>query len=256
MSPDLPPEPTPSPEGALASPQREGSAEPLESVVQGHAPPKWQEDIPPSDQEELNKFGLSTGLHVLVADIRMSTSLMKEAVRPANHVAILDNFVSFSRDRALQNHGWYDKFTGDGFIAYWVYGREDIERHLIDVLTYARDVLSNFDQVIRAFRQNSHNFPSGVGIALGLASGPCSLVRVGGSLTAVGAPMVGARRMVDSCGPGRLLCNVFLGEVLESSSQLQDAARFKVQRAKVDTKEYPEGQEAYWITFDDLASKE
>src|SRR5262245_34767217 len=89
-----------------------------------HAPDKWQEIISPQELQRLVKTGDHVGLHVLVGDIRKSTSLMKESISSKRFAIITSDFMKAVKDAAGKNDGWFDKFTGDGFIIYWIYGDE------------------------------------------------------------------------------------------------------------------------------------
>src|SRR3712207_9206258 len=48
--------------------------------IDHHAPEGWQKIIPSAKLEQLLETGDQIGLHVLVGDIRQSTSLMKESI--------------------------------------------------------------------------------------------------------------------------------------------------------------------------------
>ena len=59
-------------------------------------------------------------MFVMAADIRESTTLMKEAVRFERFALVMDKFVSSVRRGIRRSGGWFDKFMGDGFLAYWI----------------------------------------------------------------------------------------------------------------------------------------
>lgn len=56
---------------------------------------------------------------ILSADIRRSTFLMKEAEQLTEYARIMTAFIELSREIVGRWAGWFDKFMGDGFIAYW-----------------------------------------------------------------------------------------------------------------------------------------
>lgn len=114
---------------------------------------------------------------------------------------------------------------------------------------FCRSILPAADSLIANLRRNSRNFPVGVGLSLGADSGPCELVLVGGALTLVGSPIVGATRMVAGAEANRTLVNVFLGEKLERDKQRLSEVGIRVERTSVSTKEYPRGQVAYELLF-------
>jgi hypothetical protein len=78
-------------------------------------------------------------------------------------------------------------------------------------------------------------------------------VQIGGELTIVGAPVVGAVRMVTAASqPREILANVFLGErVLEEQEGVYKGLGVRVEREHRPTKEYPQGQEVYALSFVD-----
>jgi class 3 adenylate cyclase len=77
-------------------------------------------------------------------------------------------------------------------------------------------------------------------------------VEIAGELTVVGSPVVGAVRMVTAAtGPGEILANVFLGERLRAESEgVYKQLGVTVTRDQRVTKEYPNGQEVYTLTFE------
>ena len=184
-------------------------------------------------------------MFVMAADIRESTLLMKEAVRFEQFAKIMDKFVSAVRSGIGTPGGWFDKFTGDGFLAYWIAPstpKEEYQRRLIEL--FHRRVLEDF-------RRNSRNLSDGVGLSIGLDAGPGFLVEIAGELTLVGPPVVGAVRMVNAASrPQEIFANVYLGEhLLDEQSGIYEALGMTATRESRPTKEYPNGQEVYVLTF-------
>lgn len=56
---------------------------------------------------------------IVSADIRKSTFLMKEAQDLAEYARIMTGFIRSARNIVGNFGGWFDKFMGDGFLAYW-----------------------------------------------------------------------------------------------------------------------------------------
>lgn len=69
-----------------------------------------------TDQEQNTK--LTTHV-ILSADIRKSTFLMKEASDLSVYAGIMTSFINHSKKLVADHGGWFDKFMGDGFLAYW-----------------------------------------------------------------------------------------------------------------------------------------
>jgi class 3 adenylate cyclase len=198
-------------------------------------------------------------MFVMAADIRNSTLLMKEAVKFERFAFIMDKFVTAVRRGIRKSGGWFDKFTGDGFLAYWIVqsGSEDAyHEQFVEAagnLTHTAHTLVDFFHrlVLEDFRRNSRNLPEGVGLSMGLDAGPGYLVQIAGELTVVGPPVVGAVRMATAAElPGEIIANVFLGERLRDEQDgVYQALGVSVAREYRPTKEYPKGQEVYALTF-------
>lgn len=194
----------------------------------------------------LENDGLDCEAFVVVTDLRESTSLMKEAIDLTGFARALHEFTANAHRDAWATRGWFDKFTGDGFIAYW----PDLERaaqetRAREALEFCRRTQRRFPATMSRFRQNSQNLPVRAGLGLGLDSGSCRLAMVGGDLTVVGTPVVGAVRMVSAASAGQLLVNVHLGEAL--TRDFVELPGLRVSRTLAKTKEYEDGQEAYLV---------
>jgi class 3 adenylate cyclase len=219
--------------------------------IDHHAPEGWQKIISSDELEQLLRNGGQIGLHVLVGDIRQSTSLMKESISSKEFAQITRDFMKAIKSTASSNEGWFDKFTGDGFIIYWVYG-DDPNKYIQRILAFCQALLSYFPEVLNKYRMNSQNFPANVGLSLGVDSGQCSLIEIG-DLNILGPPVVGASRMVSAAESFEILLNVSIGAVLYKDRKQLAARGIWVFKKKIKTKEYGQGndsgQEAYSVQF-------
>jgi class 3 adenylate cyclase len=155
------------------------------------------------------------------------------------------------RDTASKNEGWFDKFTGDGFIIYWIYGDEDNQqKYISQILSFSDALLSIFPEVMNEYRTNSTNFPADIGLSLGIDSGLCTLVKIE-DLNIIGPPVVGASRMVAEAEPFEVLFNVSIGAWLnKDKDRLARDYGICIERKYIKTTEYGEtGQEAYSVRF-------
>ncbi|MGO8877172.1 MAG: adenylate/guanylate cyclase domain-containing protein [Acidimicrobiales bacterium] len=186
---------------------------------------------------------------VISCDIGKSTFLMKEAVSPARYASTLDQYVSAAKHVVRNHAGWFDKFTGDGFLAYWPYGQGDLIP-TIEMVIKAMLVAIDFfnDKFIPLFRANSQNFPDGVGISMGLDAGTCFPAVVADDLTIIGAPVVGAVRMGSVALASEFISNVYAGEFLYTHQGSLFPAGISIGQEYRDTKEYR--QQVFPITWD------
>ena len=239
--------------------ERERERARIVGLLEKHAPPDWEERF--RKDELLDAIIDTTPLQmfVMAADIRESTLLMKEAVQFERFAKIMDKFVSAVRSGIGTPGGWFDKFTGDGFLAYWITPttpKEDYQRRFVEaagnLAHTAHELIELFHRrVLEDFRRNSRNLSDGVGLSIGLDAGPGFLVEIAGELTLVGPPVVGAVRMVNAASrPQEVFANVYLGEHLHDEQDgIYEALGMTATRESRPTKEYPKGQEVYALTF-------
>lgn len=232
----------------------QGSAR-LENLVQRHAPRNWRDSLSPTQVRELVEDGRPMEMIAMAVDIRKSTLIMKEQIDFKQFAGILSEFVTSSARLIRWSGGWFDKFTGDGLLAYWIFPDGDWEPFAERPLNVCRHMLANFQKTaFPALKRNARNLPAGVGLSVGIDAGPTHLVKVAGDLTVVGSSVVGATRMVDTAaGPWETVCNVHFGEPLyQQRERLRDELGIEVTKSVGATKEY-EAQEAYAIHFPEIA---
>ena len=229
-------------------------------LLKAHAPPDWEKRFRRDDLVDAIIDGEPLQMFVMAADIRESTMLMKEAVRFERFAFIMDKFVTAVRRGIGSPGGWFDKFTGDGFLAYWVVQtapedeyNEAFVQAAGNIVHTAQSLIDFFHRrVLEDFRNNSRNLSGGVGLSMGLDAGPAYLVQIGGELTVVGPPVVGAVRMVNAATrPREIMANIFLGERIRAEQNgVYAGLGVTVTREHRPTKEYPRGQEVYALTFE------
>ena len=221
----------------------------LDAVLARHAPPGARASLGDRAVEELlDHRSTSVEASVVVGDLRLSSLVLRESVQTTLFARFIVGFTEAVRSLANANGGWFDKFTGDGFIAYWITPPGQ-PAALRDVPEFCQSLLPAASNLVANLRRTSRNFPVGVGLSLGADAGPCELVRVGEALTLVGGPIVGASRMVAGASPGQTLLNVYLGEQIAGEREWLADSGIRLERTSVRTKEYPRGQEAYELRF-------
>ncbi len=228
-------------------------------LLKPHAPRDWRERFRGDELLDAVIDGEPIQMFVMAADIRESTTLMKEAIRFERFALVMDKFVSSVRRGITRSGGWFDKFTGDGFLAYWLLqdAPADVyEKGFVqtagDVVFTAHSLVELFHRrVLEDFRTNSRNLSAGAGLSMGLDAGPGYLMKIADELTIVGPPVVGAVRMVTAAvEPWEIVANLFLGRRLqEQQDGAFEALGVTVTREFRPTKEYPRGQEVYALTF-------
>jgi class 3 adenylate cyclase len=245
------------PEAVVSGPsERARTAE----LVEAHAPPDWRERYDTDPLLDAIAGHAPIQMFVMAADIRGSTMLMKEAIRLERFAAVMDKFVTSVRQGIGAYGGWFDKFTGDGFLAYWISqsGPDDVyDERFVEAagncVHTARTLVDLFHRrVLDDFRANSRNLSGNAGLSMGLDAGPGHLVQIAGELTVVGPPVVGAVRMVTAAvEPQEIIANVFLGDRLhEEREGVYRELGVTTARDRRPTKEYPNGQEVYALTFE------
>jgi class 3 adenylate cyclase len=234
-------------------PVGEGRTAELDAVLARHGPPGARATLGEDAVEDLlTNRSTSVEASVVVGDLRMSTIILREAVQTTVFARFIVGFTEAVRSLANASGGWFDKFTGDGFIAYWLTPPGETTA-LRDVPEFCQALLPAAGNLVSNLRKTSRNFPVGVGLSLGADAGPCELVMVGEALTLVGGPIVGATRMVAGARSGQTLLNVYLGEQLAGEREWLLDSGIELERTSVNTKEYPEGQEAYELRFPKIA---
>jgi class 3 adenylate cyclase len=210
-----------------------------------HAPLNWQGEITESDFQAALAEGRPVRMIVLCADIRKSTLLMKEAIDFRRFAHTIGGFVTAGSTFLRKKRGWFDKFTGDGFLMYWMTCDRDPSGYFDDVMRSAYTIINTFrDRFEPEVRKNVRNFPDGVGISIGIDIGETYLVEIADDLTIVGPAVVGAVRMVGVAKPYEAVVNIHLGELMLQHADVfqRDISLHGEMRR---TKEFPEGQFVY-----------
>ena len=117
-----------------------------------HGPENWRETIPPDRLAHIIREGERIPVIVLAADVRRSTALMKEATVPREYAKIVSMWITTTRTLLRGDGVWFDKFTGDGFLAYWLVP-DGPETPLKDVINIATRLIGIFDLTLAWFRE-------------------------------------------------------------------------------------------------------
>jgi class 3 adenylate cyclase len=167
----------------------------------------------------LTKFVADTACQALVmsVDLRRSTDLMLKAREPQLFAQFIRSLCDTLRDIILASQGVFDKFTGDGILAFFpdFYSGEDAAFRAVHAAAECHKAfLSHYQRHHSAF----NSVLKDVGLGIGIDYGVIHLVRVGDEITVVGTPVVYACRMSGAPAGSTLLNQRAYEEVLRRFS--------------------------------------
>ncbi len=142
---------------------------------------------------------------VISVDIRRSTELMLKAREPKLYADFITNLCADLTRIILDNYGVFDKFTGDGILAFFpeFYSGQDTPYLAIKA---ADECHSCFSMHYQAKRNCFNSFLLDVGLGIGIDYGESHLVNIQDGLTVIGTPVVYACRM-SGAKAGQTLLN-------------------------------------------------
>lgn len=147
---------------------------------------------------------------VVSMDIRRSTELMLTAVSPEIYAEFITTLTAKLSDCITDNFGIFEKFTGDGVLAFFpdFYSGEDAFLFALRAATACHTIfIEHFDQYSIFFSLDL----SQSGLGIGIDTGKISLSTINGDLSIVGAPVVYACRFSAApAGKTYLTENAFL----------------------------------------------
>jgi len=142
---------------------------------------------------------------VVSIDMRRSTDLMVKARSPAHFAAFMTELCSELAEAIKQEYGVFDKFTGDGVLAFFpeFFSGKDAGYH---ALMMGESALLIFSECCLRHRSSFTAVLRDVHVTVGIDYGPVHLVQVAGGLTVVGVAVVYACRLAT--GPaGHIFLN-------------------------------------------------
>lgn len=131
---------------------------------------------------------------VVSIDIRRSTELMLKARKPELFSKFITELSGKLSNIILSNYGVFDKFTGDGVLAFFPkFYSGDFA--IIRALNAAEECHKVFEEHYKESRECFNVFIKDIGLGIGVDYGEVTLVNTGNELTVVGIPVVYACRM-------------------------------------------------------------
>jgi class 3 adenylate cyclase len=135
---------------------------------------------------------------VISVDIRRSTELMLKAKKPDEFAGFITKICDAFRAIIINHYGIFDKFTGDGILAFFpeFYSGKDAGLRCVRA---AMDCHRAFSDIYRQHRACFNSVLMNVGLGIGIDYGQIKIVQLGQDFTIVGAPVVYACRL--GCAP-------------------------------------------------------
>lgn len=176
---------------------------------------KWSTQIPEtivdkvSDPSYMQNMSESDTL-VIVGDIRRSQDLLTYGMSPNFYREQIINFLTEVRKILRDNYAIYDRFTGDGFVAYLnefvcKQNHADYYSMMLDacrrIQAFASDFFDKWAKQIRKIPCE------GIGLSIGVDSGKVSFKEVNEELFAIGDACVWATRMCNVGKKGDVILN-------------------------------------------------
>lgn len=147
---------------------------------------------------------------VVVGDIRRSQDLMTYGCNPDTYREKIIEFMNRTREILKNNCGLYDRFTGDGFIAYFNQymcdqeGRDYYEmmiKSCREILEFSNPFFEDWTKLLRRIPDTD------IGLCIGVDSGIVSFKDLNNQLFAIGDACVWATRMNSAGGKGDIVLN-------------------------------------------------
>lgn len=131
---------------------------------------------------------------VMSVDIRRSTELMLKARKPDLFAEFITELCEAMREAVVTNYGVFDKFTGDGILAFFpeFYSGEDAGLSCLAAAKACHDI---FKDIYLQHRSCFSSVLLDVGLGIGIDYGLVQIVQVGREITVVGVPVVYACRL-------------------------------------------------------------
>jgi class 3 adenylate cyclase len=155
---------------------------------------------------------------IMAVDLRRSTDLMLKARTPEGFAQFITTLCSKLRGIILDEHGVFDKFTGDGILCFFpdFYTGEQAGYHAVAAADRCHRV---FEQHYREHRASFQGVLIDVGLGIGIDFGTTHLVPVAAELAIVGEPVVYACRMAGARAGTTLLNQPAYEQILNRFSE-------------------------------------
>ncbi|MCR9117250.1 MAG: hypothetical protein NXI22_09935 [bacterium] len=159
--------------------------------------------------------------YIVSIDLRRSTELMLKARTPEHFAKFITVLAKALKEIIVINLGVFDKFTGDGVLAFFptFYSGESAGLRVIEA---AGECHKFFEQHYRDCRDCFQSVLKDVGLGIGIDRGEVNLVQMESELTVVGAPVVYACRLGGANAGDTLVNQPAYEKLLDSFSAFLD----------------------------------
>jgi CheY-like chemotaxis protein/class 3 adenylate cyclase len=188
---------------------------------------KWRGHIPRlktrTDPQDMMEKACRSRTVVVVGDIRRSQDLMTYAMDEQDFSKRMVEFISTTRSMLDQHGGFFDKFTGDGFIGYFneliceLSGSNYIDSFVGFIREFTDFCNSHFREWVKFVRKVPGQV---VGLAVGADLGRVSFQNLNYHVVAVGESIVWASRMASAARAEEVLVNNLLYQTLHHRDDL------------------------------------
>ncbi|WP_367209592.1 adenylate/guanylate cyclase domain-containing protein [Sphingobacterium sp. R2] len=207
------------------------------------------------------EHGKETFAVVVSIDIRRSTELMLKAKSPTQY----SDFITALSDKLskiiIENFGIFDKFTGDGILAFFpeFYSGEEA---ILRALKAAEECHLVFKEHYKNCRNKFTVFIKDVGLGIGIDSGIVSIANTSSELTVVGIPVVYACRF-SGAKAGDTLLNIeahqrlsalkhpMVKDIEETEIHIKNEGLAMAFKVKIDKDQFSQNDTYPWEAYQD-----
>ena len=147
------------------------------------------------DNEVLLNFSKNESIEmtVMAIDIRKSTELMLKAITPDKYAEFISGLTEGLKNIVVNNFGVFDKFTGDGILAYFpiFYSGEE---GILNCCIVSQECHNFFNDFYQKYYDN-FSVVLDTGLGIGIDHGMVKIVVINKEQTIVGSPVVYASRL-------------------------------------------------------------
>jgi class 3 adenylate cyclase len=177
---------------------------------------------PAVDFDQLIKDASKKETIVVVGDIRRSQDLMTYSHSSEDYSNRMVEFLTRTREMIFKHHGFFDKFTGDGYIAYFNEAISEKDGgYIANFQAFIEEQVAFTEAHFQKWGASVRKLPSSpVGLAIGADLGSIDFLDIDNHLVAVGDSIVWATRMSAAANASEVIVNNRLYQKLKKEKGL------------------------------------